>query len=121
MKNMKQQQINQFISKFIDRFPPDRIPQIELFLERTDIEKLNFLSSAQYKKPLSIWFWSFFAGIWGIDRFMIHQPVKGILKSLTVGGLLFWWFIDLFCIIKLTQIYNYRLFLKYLKNNSINN
>jgi hypothetical protein len=37
---------------------------------------------------------SYFAGIFGADRFYLGQTVLGIAKLLTCGGLGFWWMID---------------------------
>ncbi|MFC0337525.1 TM2 domain-containing protein [Kushneria avicenniae] len=37
---------------------------------------------------------SMFFGIFGIDRFYLGKWKSGILKALTLGGLLLWWFID---------------------------
>ncbi|MBD3896489.1 TM2 domain-containing protein [Halomonas sp. ML-15] len=35
-----------------------------------------------------------FLGFFGIDRFYLGKWKTGILKGVTFGGLLFWWFID---------------------------
>lgn len=37
---------------------------------------------------------SMFLGFFGIDRFYLGKWKTGILKGVTLGGLLFWWFID---------------------------
>lgn len=115
---MTQQNINQFLSKYLDYFPPEKIWQIQWMLERWENVQLHDLERLKFKKPITVWFWSFVAGTLGIDRFIVGQPMVGFLKLLTVGGMLIWWFIDLFRIIKLTQRRNYRMFLYHLKTKT---
>jgi len=49
-------------------------------------------------------------GALGVDRFMLGQIGVGVGKLLTCGGLGFWWFIDLFLIMKATKERNFFIF-----------
>jgi hypothetical protein len=41
---------------------------------------------------------SIFFGWLGFDRFYLGQPIIGLLKLITFGGLVIWWFIDIILI-----------------------
>ena len=45
-------------------------------------------------KHLFTWVFSFFLGIYGVDRFVRGQWVLGVIKLGTLGGLGFWYLID---------------------------
>ena len=38
--------------------------------------------------------------LWMLHRFYLGKPITAILQILTGGGLLIWWFIDIYKIIK---------------------
>jgi hypothetical protein len=52
-------------------------------------------STVSNKHFLAAFFFSFFWGTWGIDRFYLGKFWTGILKLLTVGGLGIWTLVDL--------------------------
>jgi TM2 domain-containing membrane protein YozV len=50
------------------------------------------------KKWLTTLLLSFFLGTLGVDRFYLGYTGLGILKLITMGGVGFWWLIDLILI-----------------------
>jgi len=58
---------------------------------------------------MTAWFYSVFLGMFGADYFYLGYPFMGIAKLLTLGGLGFWWLID---IVRISSgpvyAYNYR-------------
>ena len=56
-----------------------------------------------YNKHLFTWVFSFFCGIYGVDRFVRGQIALGVLKLATFGGFGIWYLVDL--MIALTKSY----------------
>jgi len=55
----------------------------------------NTGSSSKWK---TLFYLSFFLGVFGVDRFYVGKVGSGIFKLLTMGGLGIWWFADLLVI-----------------------
>ncbi len=43
----------------------------------------------------SLWLWSVFGGLLGLDHFYMRSPWTGIAKMLTFGGFMLWWVWDI--------------------------
>lgn len=107
---MEQSKIDMFIAASSDKFPSTKIGIIQSQLEKIDDKKFLSVQSANYKSPTTLLIVSIFLGGLGIDRFMLGHTVAGIGKLLTCGGMGFWWFIDLFLIMKATKEGNFFIF-----------
>ena len=66
----------------------------------TEGKQSDFINrfTTQAKNPTAVFGFSVFLGSLGIDRFLVGQPLFGILKLLTGGGAGIWYIIDLFII-----------------------
>ena len=61
---------------------------------------------AELKSPTTVLLVSIFLGALGIDRFMLDQKLKGVLKLITAGGCGIWTVIDWFTSGDRTRTYN---------------
>lgn len=99
---MKENLIRLFTITNKNKFPSDKISEIEERMSEMTDEQLIIAQSLDYKSPDMTFSISFFFGYLGIDRFLIDQIVLGTLKLITLGGLGIWMIIDWFFILKLT-------------------
>lgn len=130
-----------FLSMNKSKLPEERLPRLKEILINCSEYQWNIVRFMTFKEPDILLAVSFFAGFWGIDRFILKQYKIGILKFLVVqlsvigeiaciflflygynswGSIclilliigLLWWIIDVFLIRKETKEYNYNLILK---------
>lgn len=95
-----------YIAQNGDKFSTNDIPAMRNKAEHSG------LPCAPLKSPTIAFILSFFLGTFGIDRFYLGQWFLGILKLITGGGLVIWWFIDLFIITSSTRRINYERFMR---------
>lgn len=95
-------------------FPGEKMPLIKEKLRLLPDEQFGILHTLQLKDPTNMLLFSFFLGHLGVDRFMLGDTVLGILKLITLGGCLVWWFIDLFLVRDNTKEANYNKFMEIL-------
>ena len=62
--------------------------------------------ASRRKEPTTALILGILFGYWGIDRFYLGQIGLGILKLVTIGGLLVWWIIDWFLIMDAARVRN---------------
>lgn len=97
------ERINIFILTNKHFFLDEDLSLIKLRLETIDEVKWRELSTITFKDPQIALMLSIFGGPIGVDRFYIGDYAKGVLKTVTLGGLLIWAFIDQFLIRKSTK------------------
>jgi len=109
---MEQSKIDIFISTMRDKFLAEDIAKIEEELKNLPDTALSEIQRVEYKNPMVIFTFSVLFGGLGVDRFMLGQPILGILKLITMGGLGIWAIVDWFLVIKKTKKLNMEKFLK---------
>jgi TM2 domain-containing membrane protein YozV len=82
------------------RMDKETVDLIAIKKALTDNERLQFETQFAHtrKNPTTALVLGLFLGTLGIDRFYNGQPILGVLKLLTFGGLGFWAIIDWFLI-----------------------
>lgn len=97
------------------KFLPDaQIPKLRERLLELNEEQLEQVECISFKDPIMLLVISIIVGALGVDRFMLGDNTKGVLKllvALLAGWLLIgliWWVIDLFYIMNMTKENNYK-------------
>lgn len=99
--NMEADKVDKFLLANESKFPEYELP-IHRLLSLTP-EKETLLANTRFKKPGKILLASLFLGMLGVDRFLIGDWGKGLIKLLTGGGLAIWWIVDWFLIMEETR------------------
>lgn len=99
--NMEADKVDKFLLANESKFPEYELP-IHRLLSLTP-EKETLLENTRFKKPGKILLASLFLGMLGVDRFLISDWGKGLVKLLSGGGLAIWWIVDWFLIMEETR------------------
>jgi len=113
---MEQSKIDMFIGTMVDKFLPEDIPVIKTQLEKLPDDKLLIVQSASYKNPTVVLVISLLLGGLGIDRFMLGQPLLGVLKLVTIGGFGILAIVDWFLVMKIVKKVNFQIFMRQVNN-----
>ena len=62
--------------------------------------RIEFISKFNEKafNPVAVFGLSLFVGCFGVDRFILGQPILGILKLISIGGFGIWFILDFFLV-----------------------
>lgn len=73
---------------------------LSIFKSVPEGQKDNFTDryTARATNPTVVFGLSVYLGTLGVDRFYLGQPLLGVLKLITLGGLFVWHLVDLFLV-----------------------
>ena len=105
----KEKRIQRFIIENKKFLPQSSIYSLKDQLLKLTDEQLEQIEWVKFKDPTILLIISIFLGGFGVDRFILGDTFKGVLKLILtfffVGVI--WWLIDLFKITDKTMEYNY--------------
>ncbi len=113
----KKEAINSFLISKSEYFKKEDLETIRQGLNKLSIEQILSLSSISLINPnlmrlTPLLFFVFGAIGMGIDRIILGQIGRGLLKIFTAGGFLIWFIVDCFTITSRTKDYNMEKFAK---------
>lgn len=102
------------------RISRKQFDEIKSKVEKIPFEKICLIDSDEnYKDTTTFIITSVILGHLGLDRFLLGQIGKGILKFITFGGFSCWWIIDIFRMSKLVHNKNFELVKSIVSNESV--
>ena len=104
---MEQQKVDMYLMTNQKYFPEEKIMYLKEKLLAADESKFSLISTVELKDPTTLLLVSIFLGELGIDRFMLGDTGRGILKLLTAGCCGILAIIDWFQIQKKTRELNF--------------
>lgn len=113
----KKEAINSFLISKSEYFKKEDLETIRQGLNKLSIEQILSLSSISLINPnlmrlTPLLIFVFGAIGMGIDRIILGQIGRGLLKIFTAGGFLIWFIVDCFTITSRTKDYNMEKFAK---------
>lgn len=111
-------QTDAFLLRNCNKLHPEKIMEVRNAIVSLPTEKQTQVEMIPLRSPQIVFVCSLFWGILGVDRFINGQIGLGILKLITCGGLLIWYWIDVFTSYKRTQICNCEKILKKIHRTS---
>lgn len=102
-------------------FPNDAYSELEVEEALTDApDAFDYqLQTLSFRNPSTMKLIAFFTGSLGVDRFMLGDVAKGILKYFTFGGFGIWWIKDIASAKKRCRTYNCKKLMDTLANPSL--
>lgn len=113
----KKEAINSFLISKSEYFKKEDLETIRQGLNKLSVEQILSLSSISLINPnlmrlTPLLIFVFGAIGMGIDRIILGQIGRGLLKIFTAGGFLIWFIVDCFTITSRTKDYNMEKFAK---------
>lgn len=104
---MDRQAVDQYLVANQKYFPQEKILFLREKLLELDEKEFSLLLVLELKDPIILLIVSIFLGYLGIDRFLLGDVTKGVLKLLTCGGCGIWTIIDWILIMDKTKKRNF--------------
>ena len=79
------QKVDMYVMSNQKYFPSEKIMFLKEKLYALDDNKFSMISCVEMKDPTTILLVSLFLGAYGVDRFMLKDTGRGVLKLLTGG------------------------------------
>ena len=111
----RQERIQSFMIRNSDKLELSDYYYIKNLLSKLNDDQFDILEVMHLKHPLVMIFISYCFGWFGIDRILLHDYKKGIIKFLmflmffTIPISIIWWIYDLITIVERTKQHNYDL------------
>lgn len=100
---MESRQVDQLLVINASKLPPEGVALVRERLKTVDDFVYAQMVFSQLKDPTIALILSILVGAYGIDRFYIGDIGYGLLKIITCGGALIWYFVDIFFIMDATR------------------
>lgn len=111
---MDNNKVDMFLLSNSKYFESAHLPMLREKLANLPEDKWFYISTLQFRDPITMLIISFVAGGLGVDRFLLGQTGLGVGKLLTLGGCGIWALVDLFLIMDATKQHNIKLIEPYL-------
>lgn len=111
----RQERIQSFMIRNSDKIELSDYYYIKNRLSKLNDDQFDILEVMHLKHPLVMIFISYYFGWFGIDRILLHDYKKGIIKFLmflmffTIPISIIWWIYDLITTVERTKQHNYDL------------
>lgn len=111
----RQEKIQSFMIRNSGKLELSDYYYIKNLLSKLNDDQFGILEVMHLKHPLVMIFISYYFGWFGIDRILLHDYKKGIIKLLmflmlfTIPISIIWWIYDLITTVERTRQYNYNL------------
>lgn len=111
----RQERIQSFMIRNSDKLELSDYYYIKNLLSKLNDDQFDILEVMHLKHPLVMIFISYCFGLFGIDRILLHDYKKGIIKFLmflmffTIPISIIWWIYDLITTVERTKQHNYDL------------
>lgn len=112
----REKEIEMFLLLHTDYYPPELYNEVKSWLMTVSEKQLSLIYDINYRDSVAMLFVSIFLGYIGLDRFLLKDTKKGLMKLgmtcfsfLIIPGIIAiaWWIKDIINIKEMVREYNY--------------